>query len=198
MNQTSHLITSVSSRAKKEIRSKGGIHSHEKIYLNSSNPASSFALRIFVSELFAGRRDIEFVRKETNATLILSDKTLDDIAEDLLTSVLDGTAVSYLTVPKIRNIHPFSGIPGDEIAAYAKHFGWIKETSESSDASSQGTPKSSEFSASSKRVHEFLNVFSVERPSAKYALKNVADKFHEKADILSSQIHNHERGNRYD
>ncbi|HJJ38753.1 MAG TPA: hypothetical protein O0X42_01320 [Methanocorpusculum sp.] len=177
MNQATHLISLVSSRAKKEIRNKGGIRSHEKIYLNTSGTDASFALRIFVSELFSGRRDISFVRKETDASLILGDKTLDGTAEQLLTSVLNGTAASYLTSPKIRTIHPFSGIPAEEISEYAKLFGWKKETPQVFG-----------------RVHEFLDEFSRLRPSAKYALKNVSDKLHEKADILSSQIDNHERG----
>ena len=177
MNQESHLIASVSSRAKKEIRSKGGIHSREKIYLkssdtNSSETASSFALRMFVSELFSGRRDITFVRKETEASLIMGDKTLDDTADELLTSVLDGTVSSYLTSQKTRTVDPFSGIPADEISAYAKFFGWRKETPETTD-----------------RVHDFLKEFSVTRPSAKYALKNVSDKLYEKADIIAAQIH---------
>ena len=176
MNQASHLLSSVSSRAKKEIRSKGGIHSREKIYLkssdaNSSETASSFALRMFVSELFSGRRDITFVRKESDASLILGDKTLDDAAEELLTSVLEGTVSSYLTRQKTRTVHPFSGIFAEEIFAYAKFFGWHKETPETSD-----------------RIHDFLNEFSVTRPSAKFALKNVSDKLYEKADIISAQI----------
>lgn len=181
MNQARHLISSVSSRAKKEIRSKGGIHSHEKIYLQSSDTGVSFALRIFVSELFTGRRDIVFVRKETDATLILGDKTLDDTAEELLASVLEGTVSSHLTLPKVRTIHPFSGIPAEEISAYAEYFGWNKETA-----------------LPSSPVHDFLHDFTADRPSATYALKNVADKLHEKADILSLQIDNHERGNRHD
>ena len=192
MNQESHLISSVSSRAKKEVRNKGGIHSHEKIYLKTSGTDASFALRVFVSELFAGRRDIVFVRKEADASLIIGDKTLDDTADELLVSVLCGTAASYLKVPETRTIHPFSGILRNEISAYAKYFGWNKETAESSAAAvSTASPVYSETPLLCGRVHDFLNEFSKDRPSAKYALKNVTDKFHEKADILSQQIDNY-------
>lgn len=156
-----HLTADIESRAKKEIRNKGGISSGERIFIQSSVPEAAFALRIFLSSLFQKRSDIIFVRDASAASLILTDETLDDAASKLLEAVLTGTSASYLSeeAPETRTISPLSVIPDEEIHLYAQYHGWKSEIPEDTD-----------------EIRVFLNRFSEERPSAKFALKNTADK----------------------
>ncbi|HJJ33832.1 MAG TPA: hypothetical protein O0X19_05615 [Methanocorpusculum sp.] len=159
-----HLTADIESRAKKEIRNKGGISSGERIYIRSSSPVKTLALRIFLSALFLKRSDIVFVREASAASLIITDETLDDTAADLLEAVLNGTVSSYVTgkTPETRTISPLSVIPDEEIVLYAQHHGWKQEVPQETG-----------------ETRLFLTRFSEERPSAKFALKNTADKLKE-------------------
>ena len=158
-----HLTADIESRVKKEIRNKGGISSGERICIQSSSPVKTFALRIFLSALFLKRSDIVFVHEASAASLILTDETLDDTAADLLEAVLNGTVSSYVTTAaETRTISPLSVIPDEEIVLYAQHHGWKQEVPQET---------------GEKRL--FLTRFSEERPSAKFALKNTADKLKE-------------------
>ncbi|MDO5847831.1 MAG: hypothetical protein Q4Q20_06040 [Methanocorpusculum sp.] len=159
-----HLTADIESRAKKEIRNKGGISSGEKIFIQSSSPVKTFALRIFLSSLFLKRSDTIFVREASAASLIITDETLDDTAADLLEAVIKGTASSYVTgmAQETRMISPLSTIPDEEIIMYSEHHGWKQEVPQNFGD-----------------VRMFLTRFSEERPSTKFALKNTADKLKE-------------------
>ena len=152
-----HLISDIESKAKKEIRKKGGLASAEHIYLKGTDDYRLFALRIFVSMLFLKRTDIVFVASEDEATTVFSSETLDDSACGLLDAVLEGRTSDYLEAKEKRVIAPLSVIPADEVYLYAKEHGWKGD----------GIITTS--------TKEFLDEFSKGRPGTKYALKNTAD-----------------------
>ena len=152
-----HLISDIESKAKKEIRKKGGLASAEHIYLKGGDDYRLYALRIFVSALFLKRTDIVFVTSESEATTVFSSETLDDAACGLLDAVLEGRTADYLEPKEKRVIAPLSVIPAEEVFLYAQAHGW----------------KGCGVSISSTK--EFLDEFSKGRPGTKYALKNTAD-----------------------
>jgi len=152
-----HLISDIESKAKKEIRKKGGLASAERIYLKGGDDYRLFALRIFVSALFLKRTDIVFVASEEEATTVFSSETLDDAACGLLDAVLEGRTADYLEAKEKRIIAPLSVIPAEEVLLYAQAHGW----------------KKGGISFSSTKA--FLDEFSKGRPGTKYALKNTAD-----------------------
>lgn len=152
-----HLISDIESKAKKEIRKKGGLASAEHIYLKGGDDYRLYALRIFLSALFLKRTDIVFVTSEDEATTVFSSETLDDAACGLLDAVLEGRTAYYLESKEKRVIAPLSVIPADEVYLYAKEHGWKGD----------GIITTS--------TKEFLDEFSKGRPGTKYALKNTAD-----------------------
>ncbi|HJJ94390.1 MAG TPA: hypothetical protein O0W83_01575 [Methanocorpusculum sp.] len=152
-----HLISDIESKAKKEIRKKGGLASAERIYLKGGDDYRLYALRIFLSALFLKRTDIVFVTSEDEATTVFSSETLDDAACGLLDAVLEGRTAYYLESKEKRVIAPLSVIPADEVYLYAKEHGWKGD----------GIITSS--------TKEFLDEFSKGRRGTKYALKNTAD-----------------------
>ncbi|MBR5008625.1 MAG: hypothetical protein IKY09_06610, partial [Methanocorpusculum sp.] len=119
-----HLISDIESKAKKEIRKKGGLASAEHIYLKGGDDYRLYALRIFLSALFLKRTDIVFVTSEDEATTVFSFETLDDAACGLLDAVLEGRTAYYLESKEKRVIAPLSVIPADEVYLYAKEHGW--------------------------------------------------------------------------
>lgn len=158
-----HLISDIEIRAKKEIRKKGGLASHERIYLRGElEDFSLFALRVFVSSLFLKRTDITFVASPKDATTVFTADTLDDVASALLDAVLAGKTTDYLEKKQVRTIAPMSVIPTNELFLYAKAHGWKGD-----ELTLESTPQLT--------THTFLNEFSKTRPSTKYALKNTAD-----------------------
>ena len=159
-----HLAADIESRAKKEIRNKGGIRSGERIFIAETRPVQTFALRIFLSALFLKRRDIVFLNEASDASLVLTDKCLDDAAAEMLDAVISGTVSSYpgAAHAKPRTLSPLAVIPEKEIFLYAQMHGWKQELLPASGA-----------------VRLFLNDFSEDRPSAKFALKKIADKLGE-------------------
>jgi len=146
--------------AKKEIRIHGGIRSAETICIVGNSPMRTFALRIFVSSLFQKRRDIIFVSSLDQASLVLSDASLDTVSAELLDAVLDGSVSQYVTpAESVRMVAPFSSIEDTDIYTYAVQNGWhLGLVSNSSETA------------------KFLNAFVKTRPGSKYALKNIVDK----------------------
>ena len=152
-----HLISDIESKAKKEIRKKGGLASAERIFLKRDDDFRLFALRIFLSSLFLKRTDIVFVADEAEATTVFSAETLDDAACGLLDAVLEGRTAGYLNPRDKRVIAPLSVIPAAEVFLYAQAHNW-----------KGAGPVESE-------TARFLDEFSKNRPGTKYALKNTAD-----------------------
>ena len=152
-----HLISDIESKAKKEIRKKGGLASSERIFLAGDDDYRLFALRIFVSSLFLKRTDIVFVKTAEEATTVFSSETLDDAACGLLDAVLAGRTAEYLNPKEKRIIAPLSVIPSDEVYLYAEAHNWKGEGPVQTDTKA------------------FLDSFSKGRPGTKYALKNTAD-----------------------
>ena len=152
-----HLISDIESKAKKEIRKKGGLASSERIYLKGGDDYRLYALRIFVSALFLKRTDIVFVTSEDEATTVFSSETLDDAACGLLDAVLKGRTADYLEAKEKRIIAPLSVIPAEEVFLYAQAHNW-----------KGAGPVESE-------TARLLDEFSKNRPGPKYALKNTAD-----------------------
>lgn len=152
-----HLISDIESKAKKEIRKKGGLASGEHIYLAGGDDCRLFALRVFVSALFVKRTDIIFVSSADEATTVFSAETLDDAACGLLDAVLEGRTAEYLAEKPKRIIAPLSVIPADEVFLYAEAHGWKGD------------------GISDTPTKQFLDDFSEGRPGTKYALKNTAD-----------------------
>ncbi len=157
-----HLIADIETRAKKEIRKKGGLASGERIFIRETDDYQSFALRVFVSGLFCKRSDIMFTADERESTTLFSADTLDDTACALFSAVVAGTQISYLERRDKRCISPFSAIPAHEIYLYAETHGWKKMPEDKT------TP-----------VTGFLTGFSRDRPGSMYALKNIADHLEE-------------------
>ena len=148
------------SAAKKEIRNHGGIRSAERICVAGSSPMRTFSLRIFLSSLFQKRRDVSFVARPFQASLILTDASLDTVSANLLDAVLDGSVSAYVGVPEpVRTIAPFASLEDADIYAYAVQNGWHREKE-----------------SVASETAEFLNGFVKTRPGSKYALKNIADK----------------------
>ena len=149
----------VESCAKKEIRVKGGIRHAEMIYVMSTSPIRTFALRIFLSSLLLRRHDISFVSEIKEASLVLRDDSLDSVSADMLHAVLNGTVYQYLTSPAIRTICPFSSVNETEISVYAAANGWHA-------------------SCDDIKLPEtlFLDGMVGSRPGTKFALKNIRDK----------------------
>ena len=153
-------FAAVESGAKKEIRIAGGIRSGERICLRIASPVRGFALRVFLSSLFLKRRDIAFVADERDATLILTDASLDTVSAALLDSVLAGTTAAYLRHDDaVRVVSPFAALPDARLSAYARANGWTGPADDQPGETLQ-----------------FLQTFSQTRPGTQYALKNVADK----------------------
>jgi len=153
-------ISRFESTAKKEIRNHGGILSAERICIAGRSPMRTFALRIFASSLFQKRRDVSFVSSPSEASLVLTDASLDVVSADLLDAVLDGSVSRYVTTNEItRTIAPFVAVDDAEIYAYAVHNGWYRGPEP--------------VTAESAR---FLYDFARTRPGSRFALKNIADK----------------------
>ncbi len=146
------------SSAKNEIRNCGGIRSAECMFIESSSPMRTFALRIFLSSLFLKRRDVSFVSVRNDASLILLDASLDTVSAGLLDAVLDGSVSRYVgTTSSVRVVSPFSSLSEDKIYAYAVQNGWNHEREPVESA-----------------TNRFLDVFTKTRPGSRYALKNIA------------------------
>lgn len=153
-------MSRLESAAKKEIRNHGGIGSAEIICVTGSSPMRTFALRIFISSLFAKRRDVSFVSSPDQASLVLTDDSLDTVSAGLLDAVLDGSVAKYVASPTpVRTIAPFASVEDTDLYAYAVQNGWHREKE----------PVTSEIAG-------FLDDFVKTRPGSKFALKNIADK----------------------
>lgn len=153
-------IARFESAAKKEIRNHGGIRSAERICILGTSPMRTFALRIFSSSLFLKRRDVSFVPSPSEASLVLTDASLDTVSADLLDAVLDGSVSRYVTTPETtRTIAPFAALDDAEIYAYAVRNGWHRDPEPIATESAR-----------------FLDGFVRTRPGSKFALKNIADK----------------------
>lgn len=154
-----HEVSDIVLKAKKEIRKSGGLASFEKIFVDGRDDFQTFALRIFLSELFLKRTDIEFVKSVSEATIVFDSKTLDDVSVRLFKKVLDGT-VDEIKRPLKRTVSPLSVIPKNEILWYAKYHGWEKD----------------ETNAGEDIAERFLGDFKKSHPATFYALKNVSDE----------------------
>lgn len=153
-----HEVSDIVLKAKKEIRKSGGLASSEKIFVDGENDFRTFALRIFLSELFLKRTDISFVKSTKVATIIFDSKTLDDVSVGLFKKVCDGN-IDNIARPEKRTVSPLSSVPKEEVFWYAKYHGWKNECTE---------PKDS--------VETFLDDFGKSHPATLYALKNVSDE----------------------
>jgi len=154
-----HFIADIESRAKKEIRKNGGIHSKETLFIIEMNDFRTFALRIFLSSLLLKRIDVSFTSNQEQATIILSPVTLNFISNDVLDAVLLGNTTKYLKKSGKKTLNPFAAIPDDEIYLYATAYGW----------------KSPYDNHEKNDTDVFLTSFSSTRPGTRFALKNIKD-----------------------
>lgn len=154
----SHEISDIVLKAKKEIRKSGGLASGERIFVKGADNFGTYALRVFLSELFLKRTDILFVEAEEDASIVFESKTLDDVASELFKKVCGGD-VSF-EKENVRTVNPLSAVSRDEVFWYAKYHGW----------------KGCEDEKTPDFADEFLDEFKKDHPGTLYALKNVSDE----------------------
>ncbi|MCZ0863260.1 hypothetical protein [Methanocorpusculum vombati] len=159
-----HAARDLEAKAKRRIRKCGGIASGERLYVQASSGAESFALSALLSEILAGRRDVSFVADPADATAVVSAATLDSSACAFLQQIISGTTVEVLIPPNGKVLDPLAVVPRNEVVLYARHHGWEEEDA--------GPFVPDPFAAD---VCAFLNHFSADHPSAAYALMQVRD-----------------------
>ena len=159
-----HAARDLEAKAKRRIRKCGSISSGERLYVQESFGPESFALSVLLSRILAGRRDVSLVSDPSDATAVVSSETLDSSACCFLQQIISGTTPEILSLPSRKVLDPLAVVPRVEVLQYARHHGW--------DGVGVRPRLSDPFTAD---ICAFLEHFSVDHPSAAYALMQVRD-----------------------
>ncbi|HJK11082.1 MAG TPA: hypothetical protein O0X33_03255 [Methanocorpusculum sp.] len=159
-----HAARDLEAKAKRRIRKCGSISSGERLYVQESFGPESFALSVLLSRILAGRRDVSLVSDPSDATAVVSSETLDSSACCFLQQIISGTTPEILSLPSRKVLDPLAVVPRVEVLQYARHHGW--------DGVDVRPRLSDPFTAD---ICAFLEHFSVDHPSAAYALVQVRD-----------------------
>ena len=159
-----HAARDLEAKAKRRIRKCGSISSGERLYVQESFGPESFALSVLLSRILAGRRDVSLVSDPSDATAAVSSETLDSSACCFLQQIISGTTPEILSLPSRKVLDPLAVVPRVEVLQYARHHGW--------DGVDVRPRLSDPFTAD---ICAFLEHFSVDHPSAAYALMQVRD-----------------------
>ena len=159
-----HAARDLEAKAKRRIRKCGSISSGERLYVQESFGPESFALSVLLSRILAGRRDVSLVSDPSDATAVVSSETLDSSACCFLQQIISGTTPEILSLPSRKVLDPLAVVPRVEVLQYARHHGW--------DGVDVRPRLSDPFTAD---ICTFLEHFSVDHPSAAYALVQVRD-----------------------
>ncbi|HJK16488.1 MAG TPA: hypothetical protein O0X44_02840 [Methanocorpusculum sp.] len=159
-----HAARDLEAKAKRRIRKCGSISSGERLYVQESFGPESFALSVLLSRILAGRRDVSLVSDPSDATAVVSAETLDSSACCFLQQIISGTTPEILSLPSRKVLDPLAVVPRVEVLQYARHHGW--------DGVDVRPRLSDPFTAD---ICAFLEHFSVDHPSAAYALMQVRD-----------------------
>ena len=159
-----HAARDLEAKAKRRIRKCGSISSGERLYVQESFGPESFALSVLLSRILAGRRDVSLVSDPSDATAVVSSETLDSSACCFLQQIISGTTPEILSLPSRKVLDPLAVVPRVEVLQYARHHGW--------DGVDVRPRLSDPFTAD---ICTFLEHFSVDHPSAAYALMQVRD-----------------------
>ncbi|HJK81251.1 MAG TPA: hypothetical protein O0X45_00210 [Methanocorpusculum sp.] len=159
-----HAARDLEAKAKRRIRKCGSISSGERLYVQESFGPESFALSVLLSRILAGRRDVSLVSDPSDATAVVSSETLDSSACCFLQQIISGTTPEILPLPSRKVLDPLAVVPRVEVLQYARHHGW--------DGVDVRPRLSDPFTAD---ICAFLEHFSVDHPSAAYALMQVRD-----------------------
>ncbi|HJK08395.1 MAG TPA: hypothetical protein O0X54_02520 [Methanocorpusculum sp.] len=159
-----HAARDLEAKAKRRIRKCGSISSGERLYVQESFGPESFALSVLLSRILAGRRDVSLVSDPSDATAVVSSETLDSSACCFLQQIISGTTPEILSLPSRKVLDPLAVVPRVEVLQYARHHGW--------DGVDDRPRLSAPFPAD---ICAFLEHFSVDHPSAAYALMQVWD-----------------------
>ena len=159
-----HAARDLEAKAKRRIRKCGSISSGERLYVQESFGPESFALSVLLSRILAGRRDVSLVSDPSDATAVVSSETLDSSACCFLQQIISGTTPAILPLPSRKVLDPLAVVPRVEVLQYARHHGW--------DGVDVRPRLSDPFTAD---ICAFLEHFSVDHPSAAYALMQVRD-----------------------
>ena len=159
-----HAARDLEAKAKRRIRKCGSISSGERLYVQESFGPESFALSVLLSRILAGRRDVSLVSDPSDATAVVSSETLDSSACCFLQQIISGTPPEILSLPSRKVLDPLAVVPRVEVLQYARHHGW--------DGVDVRPRLSDPFTAD---ICAFLEHFSVDHPSAAYALMQVRD-----------------------
>ena len=159
-----HAARDLEAKAKRRIRKCGSIASGERLYVQESFGPESFALSVLLSRILAGRRDVSLVSDPSDATAVVSSETLDSSACCFLQQIISGTTPEILSLPSRKVLDPLAVVPRVEVLQYARHHGW--------DGVDVRPRLSDPFTAD---ICAFLEHFSVDHPSAAYALMQVRD-----------------------
>ena len=159
-----HAARDLEAKAKRRIRKCGSISSGERLYVQESFGPESFALSVLLSRILAGRRDVSLVSDPSDATAVVSSETLDSSACCFLQQIISGTTPEILSLPSRKVLDPLAVVPRVEVLQYARHHGW--------DGVDVRPRLSDPFTAD---ICAFLEHFSVDHPSAAYALMQVWD-----------------------
>ncbi|HJK20774.1 MAG TPA: hypothetical protein O0X07_06540, partial [Methanocorpusculum sp.] len=159
-----HAARDLEAKAKRRIRKCGSISSGERLYVQESFGPESFALSVLLSRILAGRRDVSLVSDPSDATAVVSSETLDSSACCFLQQIISGTTPEILSLPSRKVLDPLAVVPRVEVLQYARHHGW--------DGVDVRPRLSDPFTAD---ICAFLEHFSVDHPSAAYALMQVRD-----------------------
>ena len=159
-----HAARDLEAKAKRRIRKCGSISSGERLYVQESFGPESFALSVLLSRILAGRRDVSLVSDPSDATAAVSSETLDSSACCFLQQIISGTTPEILSLPSRKVLDPLAVVPRVEVLQYARHHGW--------DGVDVRPRLSDPFTAD---ICTFLEHFSVDHPSAAYALMQVRD-----------------------
>ena len=159
-----HAARDLEAKAKRRIRKCGRISSGERLYVQESFGPESFALSVLLSRILAGRRDVSLVSDPSDATAVVSSETHDSSACCFLQQIISGTTPEILPLPSRKVLDPLAVVPRVEVLQYARHHGW--------DGVDVRPRLSDPFTAD---ICAFLEHFSVDHPSAAYALMQVRD-----------------------
>ena len=159
-----HAARDLEAKAKRRIRKCGSISSGERLYVQESFGPESFALSVLLSRILAGRHDVSLVSDPSDATAVVSSETLDSSACCFLQQIISGTTPEILSLPSRKVLDPLAVVPRVEVLQYARHHGW--------DGVDVRPRLSDPFAAD---ICAFLEHFSVDHPSAAYALMQVRD-----------------------
>ena len=157
-----HAARDLEAKANRRIRKCGSISSGERLYVQESFGPESFALSVLLSRILAGRRDVSLVSDPSDATAVVSSETLDSSACCFLQQIISGTTPEILSLPSRKVLDPLAVVPRVEVLQYARHHGW--------DGVDVRPRLSDPFTAD---ICAFLEHFSVDHPSAAYALMQV-------------------------